>query len=464
MAKKMFLNRERATLNAQTASISREESEAEVASSSRNNHVSEIREQLPFMILDETSKSFPKFNASGRSMLIRFRTPGEEQNPKAYLKECIAALTNYLVDDMHDRDLVGLRIRNTENVQDKVVGISLRRRDQLKRDVVWGVLGKVTQSNARFGLADRLEVHLDHVRMPAGNGREKSKGRSLDVMSAIKRSIVVVKAAVNCLAYALIIAMARLNGDPKYQSYRHGCGLKKPVDDLLKASGVNLSNGGGFDELQQFQEYLSDYKIIVYDGLNPDRVMFSGNSVSSKKLYLLYDSDSKHYNVITNLKGAMAKKYICNGCDTLYDHTHKCDKVCSLCTATPPCTKDQKRYCATCNRWFLSEKCFQNHLTLKVKGKLVCQWRQICRNCSFTVTSDSKHECFKKFCNYCYKNQPSGHFCYVAPLKPRKLSDRFLYVFFDTECTQDLERHDGSFVHVTNLTCSANVVSVKRWI
>ena len=51
--------------------------------------------------------------------------------------------------------------------------------------MVWGVLAKVIQSNARFGLTDRLEVHLDHVRMPAGNGRVK-KGRTLDMMSAIK--------------------------------------------------------------------------------------------------------------------------------------------------------------------------------------------------------------------------------------------------------------------------------------
>jgi len=54
------------------------------------------------------------------------------------------------------------------------------------------VLGKVVQSNARFGLSDRLEVHLDHVRMPAGNGRiaEETKVRSLDVMCTIKKSIV----------------------------------------------------------------------------------------------------------------------------------------------------------------------------------------------------------------------------------------------------------------------------------
>ena len=57
---------------------------------------------------------------------------------------------------MPDRDFLGLRIRNTDNVQDKVVGISLRRRDLLKPNVVWAVLGKVIQSNARFVLSDRL--------------------------------------------------------------------------------------------------------------------------------------------------------------------------------------------------------------------------------------------------------------------------------------------------------------------
>ena len=87
---------------------------------------------------------------------------------------------------MRDRDLVGLRIRNTKNVQDKVVGISFRRRDQLKSDLVWGVLGNVLQSIARFGLCDRLEVHWEHVGMPGGKGRmaEKTKVMMLGVQSA----------------------------------------------------------------------------------------------------------------------------------------------------------------------------------------------------------------------------------------------------------------------------------------
>jgi hypothetical protein len=109
-------------------------------------------------------------------LLIKFNNPGEEQQPMTYLKECITALIEYLVREFPDRDMVVLSIRSTENLQDKAIGISLRRRTQLKPDVVWSVLDKVVQSNARFDLTDRLEVHLDHVRMPAANGREKRRG------------------------------------------------------------------------------------------------------------------------------------------------------------------------------------------------------------------------------------------------------------------------------------------------
>jgi hypothetical protein len=61
--------------------------------------------------------------------------------------------------------------------------------------------------------------------MPAGNGGVKIKGSSISVLSAIEKSIVV-KAAFLCLAHALVIAMARVNNDPKYVSYKNGRCLK----------------------------------------------------------------------------------------------------------------------------------------------------------------------------------------------------------------------------------------------
>jgi hypothetical protein len=127
-------------------------------------------------------------------------------------------------------------------------------------------------------------------------------------VSATKRSIVKVMAGSLCLTHALIIAMAKVNGDPNYKSYRDGYCLKQHVQYLLSVSGVKLTNGRGLKELKQFQNYFSDYKIIVYDSLCTDRALSCVNSLSNKKLYLLYDSG--HYNIITNLKATMTKRYM----------------------------------------------------------------------------------------------------------------------------------------------------------
>jgi len=80
--------------NARTPSLSREDPESDATSCSRNSPVSEISEQLHFLILVDNSKSFPKFNATGRSLLITFRPPVEDVEPTVYLKECITALAN----------------------------------------------------------------------------------------------------------------------------------------------------------------------------------------------------------------------------------------------------------------------------------------------------------------------------------------------------------------------------------
>jgi len=68
--------------------------------------------------------------------------------------------------------------------------------------------------------------------------------------------------------------------------------------------------------------------------------MVSGNSLSNKKLYLLYDSNFEHYNVITNLKAVWQRRmYVMRV--TLYMTKHTSVTACSLCAATPPCMKYQ---------------------------------------------------------------------------------------------------------------------------
>jgi hypothetical protein len=113
--------------------------------------------------------------------------------------------------------MVGITIINEVNVQDKIIGISFRRKVQINSDVIWSVFEKVAQSNARFNALDRLVVTVHSIKMPIGYGRDRgmaTKGRPLGKMVHLKRSIIEVKAEENCLVHVLVIGIARLTKDP----------------------------------------------------------------------------------------------------------------------------------------------------------------------------------------------------------------------------------------------------------
>ena len=86
--------------------------------------------------------------------------------------------------------MVGLTIRNEVNVKGKAIGISFRRKDQLSEDVIWSVFEKVAQSNARFNALDKLVMLVHSVKMSVAHGRVKNKGRQLELMAHLKRTII----------------------------------------------------------------------------------------------------------------------------------------------------------------------------------------------------------------------------------------------------------------------------------
>ena len=65
--------------------------------------------------------------------------------------------------------------------------------------------------------------------------------------------------------------------------------------------------------------------------------MFEGRVDTVKEINLIYDDVGRHYHVITNLTGAMARRYVCKGCNRscTRDVTHVCDQTCSDCMACP---------------------------------------------------------------------------------------------------------------------------------
>jgi len=275
-------------------------------------------------------------------------------------------LFGHVLHDVGDGDMVGVTIRNQVNQNDKPVGISFRRKDQLSADVIWSVFEKVSQSNSRFNALDTMIVNVNSVRMPVGFGKRaiKSRSRPLSVMARLKTSIVEVKAEENCLAHALIISIAKVENNPDYKAYRQGRKIRQVVQTLLYTTGIDLSNGAGIPEFVRFQEHLRPYKIVVYHGLSCDDIMFEGQVDSPKRLNILYDEVERHYHVIANLTVAMAKKYVCKGRSKACkrDVAHVCDQTCSNCMVSQPCAIAVFRNpCDNSHRHFRNAACFANH-------------------------------------------------------------------------------------------------------
>ena len=110
---------------------------------------------------------------------------------------------------------------------------------------------KVTQNNCSFNALDTMTV-VHSVRMPVLLGRvaNKSNVRSLATMAHLKGSFTEVKVEDNFLAHA---------------------------------------------------------------ELKCDSIILQGQVESAKRIYLLYDDVTQHYNVIVNLTGAMAKRHVFEG-------------------------------------------------------------------------------------------------------------------------------------------------------
>jgi hypothetical protein len=259
-------------------------------------------------ILNETRKYYARFQTHGRHIVLKIHPSSEDENPIAYFRECMEEILKISLLNVEANDMVGMLKKNTVNSVDKPIGISFRRRDQISVDVIMSVVERVCHSNANFKSTDILKVKLDCVKVLQGHGRVKSKGRAVSTLSHLKRSIVEVKSRDNCLVHALVIGIAHLTQDPNYISYRKGRKIKPKVDELIAASGVNLSNDGGIPELKILQNYLAYYRIVVYSGLRCENVIFDGHTDSNKRLNLLYDFKTNHFNVIVNLTGAMAKQ------------------------------------------------------------------------------------------------------------------------------------------------------------
>lgn len=112
-----------------------------------------------FNLISETNQHIKKYNTDARTLTLQFRDINNEENLRDYLQELFDELLSYLSKGgIEPGDRVGLTILNNDRVDQRPIGISVRRWDQVSSDVIMQTIEAVLQSNEEFFINGQIQV------------------------------------------------------------------------------------------------------------------------------------------------------------------------------------------------------------------------------------------------------------------------------------------------------------------
>ena len=159
--------------------------------------------------------------------------------------------------------------------------------ERLTAERVYSELERVIQFNQEFRLNDTVTIDLNHVESPVGS-RGKGKKRTtynIDDYLDEKTSVVRIRNKDDlCLARALVVARAKTDNDPRYNYIKDS---RRPLQrekafDLHEAANVPLGPCG-LNEVALFQQYLTDYQIVVISGDHNNSVIYPPRSSGTEE-------------------------------------------------------------------------------------------------------------------------------------------------------------------------------------
>ena len=325
--------------------------------------------------------------------------------------------------------------------------------DDLTTERVFSQIERVIQSNQEFRLNDTVTIDINHVKTPEGRG--KSKRTIFNIRDHLKEKKTIIR--INnkddfCLARALAVAIARIENDPKYKQITDS---RKPLQrekalDLHVAANVPLGPCG-IDEVKLFQNYLTNYQIIVVSGAHNNSIIYPPKppGTDKKPIISLYYHDN-HFDVITKLPGFLMRNYFCQRCHKAYDHTsdHVCPTMCSSCRGFRCVFEAKGIVCNECDRLFKNQVCYDRHKNEPIDGggRTVCEVIRKCDKCSKVMDVrkiKNGHICGKKCrtCGLILNQEDTDHKCYIQQLEQEEDSSYNQLLFFDFEATQEHGTH-----------------------
>ena len=367
------------------------------------------------------------------------------------------AIFHHLIEDvtwgMNPNDQVRFILRSEQ--LDTPISIPFLPVERLTTERVFSQIEHVIQSNQEFRLNDTVTIDIIHVVTPQGSGKSKVKRITLNIREHLKekKSIICINNNDDfCLARALAVAIARIENDPKYNQIMKS---NRPVQleralDLHQAANVPLGPCG-MNEVKLFQQYLTNYQIIVVSGDHNNSIIYPSQppDTDEKPTISLY-FHGKHFDVITTLPGFLNRSYFCHRCHKSYSNTadYLCPAMCRSCRAFGCVLEGDGIVCNECDRLFKNQACYDHHKEpINGGGRSVCEVIRKCEKCGKVMDvrhmKDGGHVCGKKCrtCGLILNQEDIEHLCYIQQLEQEEESSYNHLLFFDFESTQEHGTH-----------------------
>ena len=356
--------------------------------------------------------------------------------------------------DMNPNDQVRFILRSDQ--LQTPISIPFLPLEKLTTEKVLSHVEKVIQSNEEFRLNDTVTIGIIHVETPQGSGKSRVKRNIVNIREYLKKkgSVITINNKDDfCLARALAVSIARIEKDLQYNQIRNSRNhiqLDKALD-LHQAANVPL-RPCGLNEVKLFQQYLTNYQIIVVSGDHNNSIIYPpqppANPNPEKSIYLYFHAN--HFDVITSLPGFLNRNYFCHRCHKTYDHAsdHMCPTMCRSCRHFGCALEGDGIVCNECDRLFKNQTCYYHHKEpIHGSGRSVCEVIRKCPNCEKAMDvnklNSKGHICGKKCptCGVILKSKDTDHLCYIQQQEQEEEISYNHLLFFDFEATQEHGEH-----------------------
>ena len=398
-----------------------------------------------------------KFNMTAKNYSVHFNNVLDDVNLLESQKRTYGIFDHLIKDVTQGMNLTDqVRFVLSSNQLQFPISLPFCPLEELTTEKVLSHVEKVVQSNEEFRLDNTVNIDIIRVAMPQGSGRLKRTVLNIRDHLKKKGSVITINNKDNlCLARALVVSIARIENDPRYNRIiEPGNSIQRErAFDLHEAANVPLGPCG-LKEVGLFQDYLVNYQIIVVSGDQDNAIIYPpqprANPNPEKSIYLYYQAN--HFDVITKLPGFLNKSYFCHACHKGYDVTtdHMCDRMCQSCRGFGCVIQGNGITCQECDRLFKNQTCYDRHKQEPINGggRTVCEAVRKCPKCkkSMDVRKLNKHPCVdNRECPTCKAvlnpNDPN-HKCYIQQEQPKEEPSYAQLLFFDFECTQEHGIHE----------------------